>query len=305
MTSPPHALGAACPSCGAPFYGRYCHRCGEKKLAPEDRTVRHFVADILGTLFNLDSTFWRTFRLLLVKPGALTAAHLRGERRPYLSPFKVFVLCNLVYFFVQPYTGFTGFVTDLYSHTHRQPYSEQLALEHLVRARLQADTLPPDAYRARYARYAERFDARSSAYARSLILLLIPLVALGLLLVIPRRLLADHVVFATHLLAWLFLVGMSIFLFVYSAFLDPLVDTYLPPTLADIISEGGTLVLFVPYLYLALRRAYGLTRAGAAWRTLAFAAPPVVFVPGLLLTALYGYRLLLFWLTFWTTPVPV
>ncbi len=293
-----------CPSCATPFRGLYCHVCGEKKLTREDRTVRHFLADAVGTLTNLDGTFWRTFKLLLLKPGALTAAYVRGERRPYLSPFKVFVLCNLVYFFVQPFTGYTGFVTDLYSQRLRQPYSEAAGIEAHVQQRLGAATLTPEGYAARYARYAERFDARSSAYARSLILLLIPLVALGLLAVLPRHLFADHVVFATHLLAWLFFVCMSAFLLFYSAVLDPLVDAYLPPKLAHALSEGGTMLLFVPYLYLALRRAYQLTRTGAAWRTIAFMAPPLLFVPGLVLIILYLYRFLLFWLTFWTTPVP-
>lgn len=56
-----------CPSCGAGFQGTYCHDCGEKRLADEDRTVRHFLGEALGTLTNLDGTFWRSLRALVVR----------------------------------------------------------------------------------------------------------------------------------------------------------------------------------------------------------------------------------------------
>lgn len=302
MTAPP-VPAARCPSCGEGLQGVYCHRCGEKQLDARDRTVAHFVQDAVGTLTNVDGTLWRSFRLLILHPGALTAAYLRGVRKPYLTPFRIFLLCNLVYFFVQPYTGFTGFNTTLASQRDRQVYSSLLDIDGRVRAVLQADVLAPEVYAERYRRYEEHFDARSSTYARTFIFLLIPLYALALKAVLPRRLYADHVVFAAHLLAWQLLVVMSAFLLLYRHLLMGLVYDLLPGPLAGFISESISSVLVAGYVYLALRQAYAASRRSALWRAWALSLG-VVIVPGIFLIATLLYRLGLFWLTFITTPVP-
>ena len=291
---------AACPSCGTPFRGRYCHACGEKRLHDEDRTVRHFVGEALGTFLNLDGTFWRSFGVLIFRPGTLTAAYLRGQRRRYLGPLKIFLLCNLVYFFVQPWTGFSGYSTTLHSHRTNQVYSETLGLDARVRNRLGADTLSVEANAARYKAYEVRFDAKSNTYARTLILLLVPLVALGLKAVLPRHLYADHLVFATHFVAWQLLVVMSAYLMFYAHVLSDPVNALLPEGWAYLLSELSSTLLEIPYLFLALGAAYTLSRGAALWRALVLGMPLL----GVLLLATFLYRLLLFWLTFWTTPVP-
>lgn len=295
--------GAACPSCGAPFGERYCTLCGEKRLTPEDRTVRRFVADALGTLTNLDGTFWRSFKLLLVRPGALTLAYLRGERRPYLSPFKVFVLCNLVYFFVQPFTGYSGLNTPLDSQRLQQFYSQAAQIDALVRHRLGAEALSEAAYAVRYEAYRGRFDARSSTYARTLIFLLIPLYALALKAVLPQRLYADHVVLAAHFLAWQLLVVMSAFLLFYQFALYDLVEA-LPRVLAYHLHETSAALLLAVYLYLMLRRAFALSRKAALWRAIVLQGMMFLFLPALFMLATLVYRFLLFWITFAATPVP-
>ncbi len=277
-------------------------------MAPGDRTVRHFVGDMLGSAFNLDGTFWRTFRLLVFRPGALTAEHIAGRRRPYLTPLRVFLLCNLVYFIAQPYTGFTGYNTDLRSQISRQGYSEAARLPDRVAARLNLDAQPyetlvqTESFRA----YERRFNQQSSTYARSLVILLIPLLALFLKALLPRRPLADHLVFATHLMAWQLLVIMSAWLLLYGWVLAGGVYEVLPRGVASYISETHTLWFVGIYLFLALRRAYELGGRASAWRSVVLASPPIlgINIAGLLIVATLFYRYLLFWLTFWTvTPV--
>lgn len=287
---------AACPSCEAPFRGPYCHRCGEKQLRDEDRTVGHFLREVVGTFTNLDGTFWRTFGALIFRPGTLTAAYLHGQRRRYLAPLKLFLLCNLVYFFVQPWTGYSGYSTTLHSHRTNQLYSEAFGLDQRVRDRLGADVRSPEAYAVRYAAYEVRFDAKSNTYARTLILLLVPLIALGLKAVLPRRLYADHLVFATHFLAWQLLVVMSAYLMLYAHVLSPFTER-LPEAWAYLLNEMGSSLLVLPYLFLALGAAYRLSRGAALWRTLVLALPLL----GVLMFATLAYRLLLFWITFLTT----
>ncbi len=297
------AEAPACPSCGTAFRGAYCHDCGEKKLDEGDRTFRHFLGDAFGTLTNIDGTLWRSFRLLLVKPGALTLAYIQGERKPHLTPFRVFLLCNLVYFFAQPFTGYSGFNTTLESQRTRQFYSQFAHIDARVRHRIGAEKLGEAAYAARYESYKERFDARSSAYARTLIFLLIPLYALALKAVLPRRLYADHVVLAAHFLAWQLLVVMSAFLFFYQFALYDVVER-LPPFVAHHIHEHIASLLLAVYLYLMLRRAFGLPSKAALWRTVVLQGMSLLLLPALFVLATLAYRFLLFWVAFATTPVP-
>ncbi len=295
-----------CVTCGERLQGRYCHACGEKRPAEGDRTVRHFVGDVLGSALSIDGTFWRTFRLLVFRPGALTAEHIAGRRRPYLTPLRLFLLCNVAYFVAQPYTGFSGYNTPLRSQMSQQAYSRSSDIRgHIADrlgfdARIDADELAEsEAFRF----YEQRFDARSDALARTLVILLIPLTALLLKALLPRRLLADHLVFATHLMAWQLLVVMSAWLLLYGSVLQgALLYLPLPRGLLVHINETHALWFVLIYLFLALRRAYGLTRGTAAWRSGVLALPPVygIGVAGLLVIGMVFYRYLLFWITFWT-----
>ncbi|MEO0439084.1 MAG: DUF3667 domain-containing protein [Pseudomonadota bacterium] len=69
---------------------RYCARCGQKAF---DGHVR--LADLLGEaldeFFSFDSRFWRTFYLLLLKPGELTREFNEGRRARYLPPFRLYL----------------------------------------------------------------------------------------------------------------------------------------------------------------------------------------------------------------------
>ncbi len=304
-SSADRSLPNVCVTCGERLQGPYCHACGEKRLGEDDRTVRHFVGDVLGSAFSLDGTFWRTFRLLVFRPGALTAEHIAGRRRPYLTPLRLFLLCNLVYFVAQPYTGFSGYNTSLRSQMERQGYSRGAGITGHVAGRIGLDEATPTEVVVQtesFRRYEQRFNARSSALARTLVILLIPLAALLLKALLPRRLLADHLVFATHLMAWQLLVIMSAWLLFYTAVFGSLLYTSLPRGLASYISETHTFWFVMIYLYLALRRAYGLTRGASAWRSVALAISPLPFVgiAGLLIVVTLFYRYVLFWITFWT-----
>ena len=75
----------ACPSCGAALGGGYCPACGEKRLREEHFSVRHFVGELWGEVFDLDSRALRSLRTLLLSPGTLTLEYLRGQLTLALS----------------------------------------------------------------------------------------------------------------------------------------------------------------------------------------------------------------------------
>lgn len=297
-------------------------------------TLRRLVADGVRDALSLDAKVWRTFRALFIRPGALTVEYMEGRRSHWLRPVQLFLLANLIYFFVQPYTGFSGYNTPLQSHVSRQVYSDALGIRGRVLARIAerseaalaealrdldaegrvlsaADTLRirERVEAVQEAVYVTRFDARVEVFARSLVILMVPLLALAtaLLYLGSGRSGVRHAVFALHLQAWnltfigsLFLLALGLgaraFLAISqsdagAALSALLTDPAVTRGLAWVMEQGSVLVI-APYYYLAIRRAYGDVRIAAAVRTLLLLAATI--------GAMIGYRLILFWTTYLT-----
>lgn len=233
-----HDGSATCVSCGTPLSGPFCAGCGERRLRPDEFSVRRLLSEGLRDALGADSRLWRTLKRLVVRPGALTVDYMTGRRAGVLGPVQLFLLCNLIYFVLQPYSGFTGYNTPLDSHVNRQVYSgtmvrdrvreamedgvdERTALE-ISRARSDGEVVTPTdsisiratAREIELALYPSRFNDTGAVLARTLVALIIPMLVAALLVLFVGRgvPLVQHVVFATHLHAWeLFLVS-SVFL---------------------------------------------------------------------------------------------
>lgn len=316
----------ACRNCNRPLSGRFCAHCGQRRIDSRDRTIRALLQRLVGEITNLDGQLWSSVRVLLFRPGALSLAYVEGRRVSYLHPWRLFLVLNVIYFLVQPFSGFGGYNTAMLSQANRQVYSESLDLRGVLSARmglelretLEAEGVDPDSLdRATYESrgrtasraYEEKFNRRSSTYAGSLILLFIPGFTAILWLLYGRRkdaLLADHAVFATHFMAWellaigciyLPMVGLLSRLSIMLAggresFFQFLQENPALGTIQNFISEQSSLLVIGLYLYLALRRVYQDSRGGALLRASILVIASVPF--------LVGYRLILFWLTVWT-----
>lgn len=294
MADIPSNTTTVCATCGAMLNGRFCAQCGERRLAPDEHSIRRFVADTIQDLTNLDTRFYRSFALLFRRPGLLTREYLAGRQVRYLRPFQMFVLANLLYFVVQPFTSYTGYNTPLAYQMERQAYSEPLHIAERVERRVAERDVPFDQYQT-------AFDTRSSFHARSLVIAMVPMFAFcsALILADRRRPLVEHVVFATHFYAWLLVVVMSFFLLAWSWLLPlqrgvvrALSDA--SPALGSVVGaflfEWITFVLIIPYTYFALRRVFGGGRAEMIARAFGLSV--------LGLGVMLAFRLLLFWVTF-------
>lgn len=92
-------MHSRCSNCGGPLPGAYCEECGQSARGL-DITVRELVRDLAGSVLSLDSRAWRTLRLLVTRPGELTARYIDGERARYVPPFRLYVFVSLVYVFL-------------------------------------------------------------------------------------------------------------------------------------------------------------------------------------------------------------
>ena len=93
-----------CPICNVSHNTAFCPQSGEQPLRPNDLTARDLFTQAIAWLTSFDGRLPRTVRHLLMRPGALTADHIRGDRRRYLGPLQIFLIANALFFAVQSWT---------------------------------------------------------------------------------------------------------------------------------------------------------------------------------------------------------
>jgi hypothetical protein len=283
-----------CPNCGSSSVGRYCAECGQAAPSDDDYSLRAHVADFFEHLTSLDGKVARTAWTLVRSPGLLTADHLVGRRSRYVRPLQLFLLVNVLLFFVAPRVPLFSY--SLANYSKFAPPSPTLVRSLVARA-------VPQHSPAADSVYARAFDDRVEAERKSLILLFVPALAIVLRVIfwrgdrevpgqanapVPRRY-GEHLVFALHVLSftWLVLVGWGA---LSAALAGRSFGGFMPTAIRAFIS---LYILVIPaYFFVASRRVYQLSRI----RVLALTIAVGVAFFGLLL----AYRALLFFTTYYT-----
>lgn len=256
----------ACANCGQSLHGEFCHACGQRRFVEADRRLGHLLRQALAAATDLDGRFWGSLRALAFRPGLLSRDYLEGRRRRWMAPMALFLLANVLYF-VLP-TGVTDFNLPLENQV-RQPYHGALA-ERMLQARMAGrdrealarwERLPADDRPARPAPMARAdvaaaYDARAGDVGKALIILHVPLLALGLWLCFHRRraYFAEHLVVALHQFTFLLLFFQLVLMpagWLYLALAGPVAGEGMPRW-ALLLSLG----LVAAHFALALRRAY-------------------------------------------------
>lgn len=283
-TPAPIALSCswACPACRIPVTTPFCPQCGEKPLEKTALTLRGVMTLILDTFTAFDSKFIRTFRLLVNRPGVLTEAYVRGERRNYVGPFALFFSINAVFFVIQSLTSVNIFSAPLDSHLRQQDWSELAQV--LVEERLAGQMTTMKAF-------AAVFDKAVVTNAKALIVLMTMPFALFLPVVFlcAKKPFMTHVAFAMHLYAFLLVLFCALMAI---AALDVLTGGLgLQSAHMDNVLSVANVLACATYLFAATGRVYGA--AGVArWLQVAVLtiAAAVIVV---------GYRFLIFLITFY------
>ena len=204
-----------CLNCGAALEGRFCSRCGQRAIGAYP-TVREMVGDAWHELSGWDGRFARTIGLLLRRPGALTVEAMEGRRARYVSPVRLYLLASLVYFLcaaavpnlrgmdpvVLPNSeqavirmdgsgrlvGLTGEArTEALKKLERAPWWARAVIRPIV--------MDPDGFMVRFILRVPR-----------VLFVLVPLFAGIVALFYRRRRFPQHLVFAVHLHAAMFLM---------------------------------------------------------------------------------------------------
>lgn len=246
--APDAALEAwTCPTCRCKASSAFCAHCGERRLAPQDLTLRGVSDRLLHALTSVDGRVLRTACKLLREPGSLSLAYLAGARKAYASPVSLFLIANVLFFAVQSLTGTNIFGASLESHLHLQDWSG--LAQTLLQRRLQRthDTLEL---------YAPVFDRANVLHAKTLVILMVLPFALALSLVFLRKRLPAmcHVVFSLHFFAFLLLLFSASVLLVGANVL--LGGASLQSPAVDNVLSSVNFVACVAYLYVAIGPVY-------------------------------------------------
>ena len=280
--SPP-AAPWFCPNCRLEVATPFCPRCGERPIKTEDLTFGGALARIVHAATSIDGRVLRTFRRLLRHPGTLTRAYVDGQRKPYATPFAIFLIANVLFFTVQSLTHISVLGSSLDSHLHVQDWKE--TAQALLDRHLQAT-------HTTLAAYAPVFDRAVVVNAKSLVILMaLPFAGLLALLFLGRhRRFMAHLAFSLHLYAFLML------LFSLAVLFAKVVSALGGPGLESAAMDNGlsmfNLVASGIYIHAALGPAYevaGMQRLVKAL-LLTLAAPVLVL----------GYRFAIFLITLYT-----
>ncbi len=252
---------------------RFCHVCGQS-AQERTPTVAQMVRDYGHQYVGLEGALWHTLKLLVLRPGRLTLEYLRGRRRRYVHPIRLYLTVSILCFLALQLMSLR---VD-FGEIERKDKSEmrgriELGVGHAEFKGQQFDcdlgAWICERLKRRYAVEPQQLalelqsmNRRFIGYFPYAMFVLLPLFAALLQLAYLNRRLhyAEHLVFALHLHAFWFVGAIAIVL--------------LPSAL------GPWLLLAMPvYALMAMRTVYG----GRRRATLARAA----FISPLYLMALF------------------
>ena len=95
---------ATCANCDAPLTGPYCAQCGQH-AHDSARTLAALAHDGWHVITHLDGRFWRTLRLLLLRPGQLTLEYFADHRARFVPPVRLYFVISVLFFGLASMTG--------------------------------------------------------------------------------------------------------------------------------------------------------------------------------------------------------
>lgn len=93
--------GETCLNCELPLEksDHFCPNCGQKN-STKKLNFSDFFIQLFSGLFNYDSRFQRTVRVMLFSPGKISKDYVNGKRIRYANPFQFYLSASIIFFLV-------------------------------------------------------------------------------------------------------------------------------------------------------------------------------------------------------------
>jgi hypothetical protein len=216
---------ANCSNCNTQLSGPFCPECGQKNV-DLGRPFLELLAEVVREAFDVDGRAWRTIKTLFASPGLLTAEFLAGKRKKYTTPLRLYLFISVGFFILIAWIAAQGLLLD-----HGQTADTHAESQ----ARFMSDEMP------------------------RLMFLLLPVFALLLKAVFPRRLYFDHLIFSVHVHSAAFVI---------LAFILPL-EKVAGQNLVALVLQVALMAYFLFYLVASLRRVYLVSWSASIGRAIA------------------------------------
>ena len=82
------------------MHGKYCSKCGQHVILPEDKKLSHLLSEFFHHFTHLDGKFLVTLRSILFKPGKVTRDISMGITIPHFKLSALFLIGTIIYYLV-------------------------------------------------------------------------------------------------------------------------------------------------------------------------------------------------------------
>jgi len=188
-----------CKTCESEFKGRYCNKCGEKVTERYERSILHFLDNLLNAFTFLDGKFIKSLKLLVLRPGQLSKNISDGRQVPYMKMISLFFVTNFFYFFFP--------VFDSYNSTFKtQAY---LLGAHSEQVRVISDNYTAE-HKISIQDFEETYNNHSTNLSKILIIMLVIMFSVSSLLVnySKGKFYIDHLLFGLELYSFHILINL-------------------------------------------------------------------------------------------------
>lgn len=191
-----------CKSCKNNFKGNYCNNCGEKVVKGADFTLKKIFSQALDSITHLDSKLFKTLKLLFFYPGKLSQQFIEGIRNPYMKPFQIFIISNIVFFILFANEDVFKYPSPFF---FKENFDGINVLEKVRQITAKTGMSQSE--------IADIYDIKSTNLAKGFLVFLIPIIALIAKLLNPKQHyeFGKHVIFSTHFFSFLLLLFVMMF----------------------------------------------------------------------------------------------
>ncbi len=88
-----------CLNCGATVDERFCPKCGQENKINRP-SFHHLFTHFFADFVHYDTSFWKTLKTLLFRPGILIREYLQGKRKSYVPPVRLYIFVSFIAFFL-------------------------------------------------------------------------------------------------------------------------------------------------------------------------------------------------------------
>lgn len=189
-----------CITCNEPLKGKFCYNCGEKVVEKSDFSIKTILQQFVDGFTNFDSKFIKSFWFLLFKPGQLTENYVNGIRKPFMKPFQLFIVANVLFFLILSGADIFRIPSDYFFSVE----TNLKDLEEIVSTKLESVEVLKQVY-----------DTETLTNSKLYIFILIPFLSLMIWLVNFKKKLqfGIHAIFAIHYLSFFMLFCITLIVF--------------------------------------------------------------------------------------------